>query len=72
MLLDADCIFSYYVVKLVANQFLDFGVAAVCHFPLLMLVVYFALSWSVASEFLCCFFSCEFDSSCVLRTLCSM
>ena len=44
------------MVKLVANQFLVFRVAAVCNFPLLMLVVYFALSWSVASEFLSCFF----------------
>ena len=44
------------MVKLVANQFVVLGVGAVCNFPLLMLVVYFSLSWSVASEFLCCFF----------------
>ena len=44
------------MIKLVGNQFVVLGVAAVCNFPLLMLVVYFSLSWSVASEFICSFF----------------
>ena len=44
------------IVKLVANQFLVFGVAVVCNFNQLKPVAYFALSWSVASEFICSFF----------------
>ena len=52
------------MVKLVANQFLVFRVAALCNFHLLMLVGRFRVSLLL--------FSCEFDFGCVLRTLCSM